>query len=179
MKSTICFFLLFLLPYLGRGQVVSNTSYVTSEGERVLRLESEISTGRQDAWKLYSTEQGLRKWIAPVVHLDLRIGGEILTNYDSSKSVRDSGTIRLPIINYLEGELITLKVLLNKSFPDKARQEDKNLQEIIQLIDLGNGKTRIISSMLGWGNGPEWDKTYEFFRRGNEWTFKRLVKAVP
>ncbi|MGB2867382.1 MAG: SRPBCC domain-containing protein [Bacteroidota bacterium] len=168
-----------LVPALGQSQTVLNSSYVTSTGERVLRIEGIIPMSKQDAWKLFSTEQGLKKWIAPVVSLDWRVGGEILTNYDSTKSVRDSGTIRLPIINYLEGEMLTLKVLLNKNFPEKARQEDQNLQEIIQLVDLGDGKTKMISSMIGWGSGPEWDKTYEFFRRGNEWTCKRLVKAAP
>jgi len=72
--------------------------------------------------------------------------------------------------------MITLKVILNENFPPKVLAEDQNLQEIIQLIDLGNGKTRIISSMVGWGKGPEWDKTYDFFTIGNEFTYKNLIK---
>ena len=176
--KTLAYLLWFLLPSLGFAQTIQNTSYVTFTGERVLRIESVVPLSKQDAWKLFSTEQGLKKWIAPVVSIDLKIGGQILTNYDSTKSVRDSGTIRLPIINYLDGEMITLKVILNNNFAGKVRQEDENLQEIIQLIDAGNRRTRIISSMVGWGKGAEWDKTYEFFRRGNEWTYKRLIKAV-
>jgi hypothetical protein len=30
--------------------------------------------------------------------------------------------------------------------------------------------------MTGWGEGADWDKTYNFFARGNEWTYKELLK---
>ena len=59
---------------------------------------------------------------------------------------------------------------------EKVRQEDKNLQEIIQIVDLGKGKTKIVFSMIGWGTGSDWDKTYEFFAKGNKWSYEQLVK---
>ena len=176
MKPICSIFLLCLFPTFVFGQEVKNTSYVTSTGEKVLRLELVIPVEKREAWKLFTTVEGWKKWATPVVSIDLKIGGQILTNYDKSKSIGDSGTIRLPILNYLEEEMITVKVKLNESFTKKVRQEDDNLQEIIQLVDLGNGKTKIISSMIGWGKGSDWDKTYEFFTRGNEWSYKQLTK---
>ena len=70
-----------------------------------------------------------------------------------------------------------LKITLYEKFAQTVRDEDQNLQEIIQLVDPGNGKTNIISSMIGWGKGPEWEKTYIFIARGNEWTARNLVKV--
>ena len=61
----------------------------------------------------------------------------------------------MPIINYLEKQIITLKVNLNESFPKRVRDEDHNLQEIVQIVDLGNGKAKIVSSMVGWGTGKD------------------------
>lgn len=167
-----------LLPISLFGQEVRNTSYVTSTGEKVLRIEFAIPITTQEAWKLFTTVEGLKRWAAPVVAIDFRIGGQLLTHYDKTKSPGDPGTIRLPILNYLEREMITLKVILTESFAMKLRQEDANLQEIIQLVDLGKGKTKIVSSMIGWGKGSEWDKTYEFFAKGNEWSYKELLKAA-
>lgn len=176
MKS-ICFVIfLFLLRSPLVVQDVQNTSYITSTGEKVLRLEFILPVYKQEAWRLLTTEEGWKKWAAPVVSVNLKVGGFILTNYDKNKTVNDSGTIRLPIINYLEGEMITLKVILNESFPQKVRQEDKNLQEIIQIADHGNRKTKVVSSMIGWGTGTDWDKTYEFFAKGNKWTYEQLTK---
>jgi hypothetical protein len=168
--------LLFLWQNLVFAQEVQNTSYTTSTGEKVLRLEFVLPVNRQEAWKLLSTADGWKKWAAPVVSVDLKVGGLILTNYNRNKTVSDSGTIRLPIINYLEGEMLTLKVILNEAFAEKARREDKNLQEIIQITDLGNGKTIVTSSMIGWGTGPEWDTTYDFFAKGNKWSYEQLTK---
>lgn len=30
--------------------------------------------------------------------------------------------------------------------------------------------------MVGWGQGSQWDKTYDFFLKGNEWTYKEILK---
>jgi uncharacterized protein YndB with AHSA1/START domain len=167
---------LLAFPILLWGQEVRNTEYVTSTGEKVLRIEFTIPVDKQEAWNLFSTENGWKKWAAPVVSVDFRIGGQFLTNYDSAKSIGDPGTIRLPILSYIEGELLILKVILNEQFPEKARREDQNLQEVIQVVQIEKNQTKIISSMIGWGTGPDWDKTYAFFARGNAWTYNQLIK---
>ncbi len=114
--------------------------------------------------------------MAPVAHIELKTGGFILTNYDPKKKLSDSSSIKLGIVNYLETELLTLKVKLNGSFPQNAQTSDQNLQQVLQFVDEGGGSTRVISSMLGWGQGPEWDQTYNFFVQGNSWTFEQLLK---
>jgi uncharacterized protein YndB with AHSA1/START domain len=168
--------IILFIPLFTLAQEVKNTSYTTSTGEKVLRLEFVLPVNKQQAWQLLTTADGWKRWAAPVVSVDFRVDGSILTNYDKSKTTADSGTIRLPILSYLEGEMIILRVLLNESFVETVRQQDENLQEVIQIAEVGPGKTRIVSSMIGWGNGPEWDKTYDFFARGNKWSYEQLVK---
>ena len=155
---------------------VTNTSYATSTGEKVLRFEMIVPVSRPKVWEYFSTDELLKKWIAPQAHVDLKTGGYIVTNYSADKPLDDASSIRLGIVNYLEKELITFKVELNDHFSAQLQEEDTNLQEIIQFYDAGNGKTKIVSSMVGWGTGEQWDKTYNFFVRGNEWTYKEFVK---
>jgi uncharacterized protein YndB with AHSA1/START domain len=178
MRATLLAMLAVMSPVPGWAQEVANTSYVTSVGEKVLRIECTVPAGIDESWKLLTTAEGLKRWAAPVAGIDLRVGGHILTNYDKSKSLGDPGTIHLLILNYLEKQMITLKVTLNEQFSAKLRREDGNLQEIIQLTDLGGGRTRLTSSMIGWGTGPAWDKAYAFFAAGNEWTYKQLVASA-
>lgn len=159
-------------------QEVRNTSYVTQSGERVLRIETVVPASTENVWKAWTVPQELSKWIAPVVAIDLKIGGTISTNYDEKAAIGNAGTIRLPIINYIEKQLITLKVNLNEKFPKRVRDEDHNLQEIVQIVDLGDGKTKVVSSMVGWGTGKDWDQSYDFFARGNEWTYRKLAKHL-
>jgi len=157
-------------------QTVENTSYITKTGEKVLRLESVLPIGLQEAWQLFTTDEQLQKWIAPLAHIELRTGGYIITNYDKTKSLADSSSIRLQIINYIEQQLLTLKVKLNNNFSKTVQNEDGNLQEVIQFIQVSSTSTKIISSMIGWGDSEEWSKTYDFFVRGNIYTYEELLK---
>jgi hypothetical protein len=116
----------------------------------------------------------LKTWLAPVAHIELKTGGYILTNYDSTKKLTDKSSIRSTIINFITNELLTLKVNLNDNFPGSVRAADTNLQHIIQLFKIDNTHTKIVSSMVGFGNGADWDKTYDFFLKGNDWTFKKI-----
>ena len=168
---------LFLMSELfGHAQTVKNTSYITQTGEKVLRLESVLPISRDEAWQLFTTDAQLMKWIAPVAHIELRTCGFILTNYNKTKPLTDSSSIKLDIINYVEHEILTLKVNLNNSFSPKVKAEDGNLQEIIQFEYVSPKQTKVISSMVGWGNGEEWNKTYGFFERGNSWTYEEMLK---
>jgi uncharacterized protein YndB with AHSA1/START domain len=150
----------------------------TQSGEKVVRIETTLRQSPETVWKAFSTEEGLRCWAAPVVRLDLRTGGTMETNYDKSAAIGSAGTISLRILNYVENEVITYKVKLNEAFPERLRSEDDKLQEVVQLQRLPSGGTRVVSSMVGWGSGADWDKASDFFLRGNEWTYQNLAKCV-
>lgn len=175
MKSALLALLLTGVMF-AHAQSVKNTSYTTQTGEKVLRLETVLPVDINEAWQLFTTDTQLMKWIAPVAHIELKTGGYILTNYDKAKSLTDSSSIKLDIINYLEREIMTLKVNLNSHFSPKVKAEDGNLQEIIQFVYISPKETKVISSMVGWGKGEDWDKTYGFFERGNIWTYEEMLK---
>jgi hypothetical protein len=146
--------------------------------ERAVRVEATWSQSPEITWKYFATEDGLRCWAAPVIRLDLRIGGSLQSNYNRTAAIGDPGTISLGIINYVENEIMTYKVKLNDEFSPQLRSQDGNLQEIIQLQRLRNGGTHLVSTMVGWGQGAEWDKAVAFFAKGNEWSYKELAKCV-
>ena len=176
LKKIIALALSSLITTVVQSQAVENTSYINQSGEKVLRLEFTLSIGVTEAWQLFTTDEKLIKWIAPLAHIELKSGGYIITNYDNSKSLSDSSSIKLPIISFIDNELLILKVILNDNFVKKVRESDENLQEIIQFIKIDKDHTKIVSSMVGWGTGKDWDKTYGFFVKGNEWTYKELIK---
>src|SRR5215210_2729 len=175
-KINIAIVIFALMAFTVNSQTLKNTSYKNQSGEKVLRLEMILPVDLTTAWKLFTSDEKLKKWIAPLAHIELKSGGYLVTNYDSTKKLSDSISIKLPIISFLDNELIILKVNLNDHFAKTVRDSDENLQEIIQLKKVDNKQTQIISSMVGWGNGNDWDKTYDFFVKGNEWTYKELLK---
>jgi len=158
-------------------QGIMNNSFIADNGERFLRFEIIVDNTITETWKLIATEEGIKKWMAPVAILNLRTGGILKTNYNETAKIDDKGTITLGIVSYIPLEMLTYKITLNELFAEKCRKEDKNLQHIIQLKSLGENKTKIISTMVGWGQGKEWDEAYSFFEKGNEWTFQKLLKT--
>ena len=176
MKKFIAVTVFIIKILSAESQAVINTSYLNQSGEKVLRLEAILPVDVTTAWKLFTTDEQLKKWIAPIAHIELRTGGYIITNYDTTKSLTDSSCIKLPILSFIDRELLVLKVNLNGNFTQSVRNEDGQLQEIIQFKETGKNQTKIISSMIAWGTGSDWDKTYTFFAKGNEWTYKELLK---
>ncbi len=155
---------------------VLNRSFIAANGEKMLRFELILDTTLQAVWDAFVTEDGIVRWEAAKAKLDLKVGGTLLTHYDKIANIGDKGTIVTDIPAYIPMELFIFKVNLNEAFPEKCRNEDKNLQEIVLFSKISKGKTKIVSTMIGWGSGEEWDKVYKFFEQGNKWTYEQLVQ---
>jgi hypothetical protein len=175
-KKNIAILVFTLMTLTVHSQTLKNTSYINQSDEKILRLEITLPIDLTTAWKLFTSDEKLKKWIAPLAHIELKSGGYIITNYDSTKKLSDSSSIKLPIASFIDNELLVLKVILNDNFARTVRDSDENLQEIIQFKKVDNKNTKIISSMIGWGKSNDWNKTYDFFVKGNEWTYKELLK---
>jgi uncharacterized protein YndB with AHSA1/START domain len=167
-----------LLAWPADSQEVHNTSYVSEAGQKVLRIDMSVPVPVDRLWHAWTRADELRHWVAPVVEVDFRTGGVLSTNYDAKGTIGAPGTIRLPIVACIDRQLIVLKVNLNADFPRSVRGSDQQLLEIVQLVDAGDGHSVLRSSMVGWGAGPDWDKAYDFFARGNEWTYRNLAKYL-
>jgi hypothetical protein len=178
MRKNIAIIIFTFLNLTVYGQTLKNTSYTNASGEKILRLEIMLPVDISTGWKLFTTDEKLKKWIAPLAHIELKSGGFIITNYDITKTLQDSTSIKLPITSFIDNELLVLRVILNGNFPQSVRDSDENLQEVIQFKKVDHNNTLIISSMIGWGNTKDWENTYEFFVRGNEYTYKELLKTI-
>ena len=133
MKNCIAFVILIVNTFSAKSQAILNTFYINQSGEKVLRLEAVLPVDITTAWKLFNTDEKLKIWITPVAHIQLKTVGYIITNYDIAKSLTDSSCIKLPILSFIDKELLVLKVNLNGNFAQSVRNEDGQLQEIINL----------------------------------------------
>lgn len=102
MKNYIVVIILILQTFSVQSQTVINTSYINQSGEKVLRLESILPVDVTTAWKLFTTDEKLKNWIAPLAHIELKAGGYIITNYDTTKNLTDSSSIKLPILSFID-----------------------------------------------------------------------------
>lgn len=69
MRKLIVIAIVFALFNIHALSQVDNTSYTTQYGEKVLQLSIIVPLSKAEAWKLFTTDEGLKKWIAPVAKL--------------------------------------------------------------------------------------------------------------
>jgi hypothetical protein len=111
-----------------------------------------------------------------VVALDLRSGGNMRVQPAPKKAIGAPGTVHLDILTVVEPDIIIYRTHLPDSFPAKVRAEDQGLQEVVQLLPQGEGQTKIVSSMIGWGTSPEWSQVYTYYAKGNAKSYDKLAE---
>jgi hypothetical protein len=158
-----------------KAQTVQDTSFTTAAGERVLQQEIVVDATLEEVWQTLTTSEGLRTFVAPTITVELKTGGDWFANYKVGSKPGDPGTIHNIVLNYLPMKMFSIKIGLTDFFPKELRDAG-TLFEVLMLDDLGNKKVKVTDSIVGWKNGPGWDKTYEFFRRGDAATLKVLYR---
>jgi uncharacterized protein YndB with AHSA1/START domain len=156
-------------------QTVKDSSFTAVTGERILQQEIIVDATLEQVWQTLTTSEGLRTFVAPTITVDLRTGGDWFANYKVGSKVGDPGTIHNTVLNYLPMKMFSIRIGLTDVFPKELRDAD-TLFEVLTLKNLGNKKVKVVDSIVGWKSGPDWDKTYEFFRRGDEATLKVLYR---
>src|SRR5579862_6955770 len=154
------------------GQVV-DTSYRSPSGERVLRHEIMVPATIEQVWEAFTTSEGLRSFVAPFAHVELKIGGFWETSYNPEAKIGDPSNILNEIISYLPMEMISIRVAQappNFPVPDFG----KSVWTVLQFRDQGNNRVRVITTMLGWKEGGNWDVVYQIFTQGNPHVLKSL-----
>ena len=171
-----------LKPYLESAEyknrkktAVKNSSFVAPSGERVLRHEVVVPASLAEVWQTMTTSDGWMTFMAPHVRMELKTGGEFTSNYRVGAKLGDPGTIRNQVLNYVPMEMFSIKVGLTDQFPERPRQAG-TLFCVFNLKELGPRSVLVTASMLGWGQGEDWDSVYKFFDRGNSYTMEELVR---
>jgi uncharacterized protein YndB with AHSA1/START domain len=169
--------LLLSLAASGHAQAVRNTSYVAPSGQRVLRQEGELEASVDTVWRILTTTEGLRSFLAPAVWIDFRPGGRWETAHNAGAQQGDSGNIVNEVLAYLPNEMFAVRVVQATStfvHPEIAKQ----VWSVYQLQPAGDRRTKLTVSMVGWPSGPAADSVYQFFERGNAFTMRQLQQRI-
>ncbi len=153
---------------------VKDTSFVDGEGHRVQQLEMVIDAPVKNVWEAFTTDAGFASWAAPVAHVTLGNDGMIEASYSLTAKIGDPDNIRNRIVAYLPERLL---VLANDHAPAGAPFDAaafSKIRTVLEFQDLGGGRTKVIESGVGYGDGPAFDSVYKHFRAGNAYEFQLL-----
>lgn len=152
---------------------VANSSYVEPDGDRVLQLSIVVKATPAEVWRAFTTGEGYREWVAPVARIDLAVDGMIEASYNAKASIGDPNNIRNRIVAYVPERMLSIR---NVQAPTQLpyRELFPQISTTIELEDLGQGRTRVMLTAVGYGKGVGFDTLYRHFEWGNAYTLNEL-----
>jgi uncharacterized protein YndB with AHSA1/START domain len=178
MKSVLFAALVAATPALAAPDIqVVDTSFRDDAGHRVQQLHVDVDAPVAKVWAAFTTDAGFTSWAAPVAHVTLGNDGMIEASYRITSKIGDPDNIRNQIVAYIPGHLLVIhNVHAPKNGPFKPEVIDK-IRTIMEFQDLGNGRTRVTESGVGYGESADFDSMYEHFRSGNAEEFGDLARS--
>ena len=160
----------------GHPDVVDSSS-VDAGGARVLQLSIDLNAPPKAVWDAFTDPVQIKRWEAPLAIIDLRQGGTMEESYNAKAKPGDAQNIRHDIIAYVPGRMLVFR---NTNAPSAlpGRESYKQVVSILEVQDLGGGRTRLILSQTGYAKSPEFDGLYAFFSEDNAELMETLKAAL-
>lgn len=149
------------------------SSVSTERGKDFLRQEGIVNAPVADVWKAMTTKEGVESWMVAHAEIELRPGGRMLTHYNKDGVIGDPGTIENIVLSLEPERVFSIKVgKPPEGFPFK--DSIKNTWSVIRFEPMGENRTRVSVTGMGYGDDEESQKMLAFFEIGNEWTIQKL-----
>lgn len=143
--------------------------------DRTLSHEATVAAPVAEVWKAYTTSDGFASWAVAKAEIDLRVGGDMRAHYNPNGVLGDDGTIVNRIMAFDPERMLAIQNV-------KAPKAFKNVElfqqtwTVLYFEPLAPDRTKVRCVGLGWGEGPEWDVIYNFFKAGNAQELAALQK---
>ena len=165
-------------PALAQGlpPSVAETSFSEPGGARVLQLSTDVAAPAAGVWKALTTPDGWRRMGVGSAAVDFRVGGMIETNYRPNVPVGDRANIKNEIVAYVPERLLVIRNV--QAPPGFANAEEfSKTVTVIELEPLGERRTRVRLSGVGFLPGAAYDHLYGKFRGGNAYSLDLFRKS--
>jgi uncharacterized protein YndB with AHSA1/START domain len=128
--------------------------------DRVLRTELTVAAPLAEAWKAWTTEDGVKSFFAPGCHIEPKVDGayEIFFNPQGEPGLRGAEGMR--ILAFEPERRLAFTWNAPPTIP--AIRGQRTMVEVA-FASLDAQHTRIRFTHLGWGEGADWDAAYAYF----------------
>jgi len=150
--------------------------FVRADDSRVVQ-SFEIDAGINEVWKAFTTQEGTKLWLAPLVEIDFDIGGKIRSNYNPNGRIGDATTIENTILSFDPKRMISLrptKFPVGFPFVEAAKKE----WTVFYFQEISSTRTKVTLVGLGYTDDEQSRKLREFFVAGNKFSIGKLKAAL-
>ena len=153
--------------------VMCLASFVLHAEERAIDEKITVKASVDEVWKAWTTTEGIKSFFAPDAKVELRVDGpfEIYMNPFGVPGMKGADDMR--IIGFQEKKMLTFTWNTPPSLPEARKQRSV---VIVRFISRGDLLTDVTLHHVGWGEGGEWDKAYDYFAKSWPNVMKNLKK---
>ena len=130
--------------------------------ERAIEWEVVVPARVEAVWQSWTTTERIKTFFAPEADVQLRPDGPFEVHFNPFAAAGQKGADGMRILAYQTNRMLAFTWNAPPHLPE-ARQQRTVV--ILRFEPSGDNQTRVQLHHVGWGDGGEWDKTYEYFSR--------------
>ena len=137
--------------------------------ERAIRKEVTVPASLDAVWETWTTSHGLMSFMAPKAHVELVPLGPYEITFDPDDERQ--GTKGLKLLGFLPKEFISFQWNASPDYPTVRANPG---WVVVKFEELESGEVEVSLTHLGWQEGDEWDRAYDWLSAAWDRVLARL-----
>lgn len=146
--------------------------------ERRLDKEVVVAAPPEEVWRAWTTSEGIAKFFTPESKIELRLGGPYELYMGMKPDAQGQrGSEGCKVLSFIPQEMLSFEW----NFPPKVaalREAGAKTHVVLRFEDLGESRTRVKFTQLGWQEGPDWDQGYAYFDQAWSRVMEQLKEKI-
>lgn len=140
--------------------------------QRMIRKEVVVNASVKAVWDAWTTPEGAVTFFAPRANIRLTLDGPYELFFDLDAPEGSQGSEGLKILSFLPMEMLSFEWSAPPEYP--TLRKGQHTWVVVQFYSLGQNEVKVRLTHLGWKEGDEWDKVFQYFKRAWNIVFGRL-----
>ena len=142
--------------------------------ERHIYIRSDINGSIEDVWKAWTTREGIISFFGRDCEIELKVSGRYEIYFDLSAPEGKRGSEGCIITAFQKHKMLSFTWNSPPHLPEVRNQKTLVL---LRFEKLDPHKTRIHLTHIGWGEGDQWDESFDYFSKAwKDIVIPRLAK---
>lgn len=142
---------------------------------RVIGKEVSVNASIEKVWKAWTTGEGATRFFAPKARIKLTLGGPYELYFDLQAPKGSQGGEGCRVLSFLPMEMLSFEWNAPSEFLEVRKQQmRKHTWVVVQFYPLAQDQARVRLTHLGWREGEEWEKVFQYFLRAWDIVLGRL-----
>ncbi|MHA1933761.1 MAG: SRPBCC family protein [Candidatus Thorarchaeota archaeon] len=131
---------------------------------KAIRKEVDVTATLDEVWDAWTTEDGITSFFSRKANISLEIGGPYEMLFLLDNPVGQQGGEGNHILSFLPKEMLSFEWNAPPNFPEVRKHKT---WVVLQFESLDTKLVKVKLTHLGWREGRNWGKVFEYF--GGAW----------